>query len=163
MKKLLLLLCAVTLIFGMVGTANALSFSKSYNKDVLFNKDYTKHKWTFDLDKLKRIDPEDTIKSAEISIKFGGFNGPNDEVDIKLDGSSGSNNSDVTALVTDHKLIVKVIRDGGRFRVKKVKLSGEYWDNSSSAPVPEPATILMMGVGLLGLVGYSRKRFSKKR
>lgn len=30
-------------------------------------------------------------------------------------------------------------------------------------PVPEPSTILLMGVGLLGLVGYSRKRLIKKR
>ncbi len=48
--------------------------------------------------------------------------------------------------------------------------SGDYdWigiDNftyvSSGAPVPEPSTILLMGVGLLGLVGYSRKRLIKK-
>ncbi len=38
-----------------------------------------------------------------------------------------------------------------------------YWDTlrvelNSTTSVPEPSTILMMGVGLLGLVGYSRKR-----
>jgi len=34
--------------------------------------------------------------------------------------------------------------------------------NGESTPVPEPSTILLMGTGLLGLVGYNRKRFSKK-
>ena len=33
---------------------------------------------------------------------------------------------------------------------------------SDNAPVPEPSTLLLMGAGILGLVGYNRKRFSKR-
>ena len=34
--------------------------------------------------------------------------------------------------------------------------------NNDTAPVPEPATILLLGTGLLGIIGFSRKRMNKK-
>ena len=33
---------------------------------------------------------------------------------------------------------------------------------NGTAPVPEPSTILLMGTGLLGIIGFGRKRFNKK-
>ncbi len=34
--------------------------------------------------------------------------------------------------------------------------------NLGTTPVPEPSTLLIIGSGLIGLVGYNRKRFRKK-
>ena len=51
---------------------------------------------------------------------------------------------------------------GGLFSGGTASMAGIDNVNVNIAPVPVPPTILLMGSGLLGLVGYNRKRFSKK-
>jgi hypothetical protein len=45
----------------------------------------------------------------------------------------------------------------GDFMFDKVTLTAEG-DRAGAAPVPEPATLLLLGAGLIGLAGYGRKK-----
>jgi hypothetical protein len=54
------------------------------------------------------------------------------------------------------------ILDSGVFLAAGTLSDVDPGNGNTSNPVPEPSTILLMGVGLIGLAGYSRKKFNKK-
>jgi len=184
MKKFLVFLAAILLVFGMVGMAGAIPFSTS--NDYSGSGTYGGESYiritapgqltdTFDLTGLCAAE----ITEASLSITHRYAN----NWDFELWVASGNNAieigtlsySDINWVKDDFDLsssLLDSIKDsgwiasltitdtnsktGGVADFASATLSGNY------APVPEPATMLLLGSGLIGLVGLGRKKFFKK-
>ncbi|OPL17225.1 MAG: hypothetical protein AVO38_05335 [delta proteobacterium ML8_D] len=101
-----------------------------------------------------------------------------DGLNIRLRGFSGGSQQYETTIVVDHTGPTWATADFlGIDRLEFYSFGGTQVDNlfgsgahfamdnftfNETAPVPEPATILLMGTGLLGMMGYGRKRLNKK-
>ena len=167
MKKFLVFLAAILLVFGVVGTASALSYvDEKPGADIGW---FGSHTWNFDLDNdvllLGDIKPLDTIESATLSISIDDIRWNWTLGSLVADSSylyaglilEGDFEFDVLAqVVSDHYVAVTLDNWLDPISIDGISIEGDY------APVPEPATMLLLGSGLIGLVGLGRKKFFER-
>lgn len=125
---------------------------------------------------------DEDIVSADLSIILGGAGTSGGVTSVAFNGFNlgpvtvGYNSVGNMYALDVYPLLPEIVSSLGAINTLKIQtnsgdgyvplgfsLDGQVADNGGTAPVPEPATMLLFGTGLVGLVGTMKKKKKKNK